>query len=283
MVVEKTYNIIFNSSQADFTNTRNNEFTVNLYNAISFPTNALSVEVALYSANIWNSNPNILDGTLGGAQNDTLYVDYDDGGGNVSYVIVLPTGLYSVDLMAATISLELETAGAPSDLLTFIADSATQKITIRYNYANTRIDFTQSDTFRLILGYNSRLSPLAGVSAVATLDEADNIAAFNSINGWLILAPDLLRDGIPVNSTSSAVLGQVPILSKPNSLVNYEPSNLNFINCDHLRHANISKLTFRLTNELVGDITNIEPWQFSVIFKYSMAKEDVKKGNGRLG
>jgi hypothetical protein len=282
MVVEKTYNIIFNSAQSDFQNVRNNEFTVNLYNSITFPAEALSVEVALYSANIWNSNPNILDGTGGTITNNKLYIAYDDGlgGGVVNYVITLPNGLYSVDGLSSTISLEIEALGLPADLITFIADSSTQKITIRYNYALTQIDFTQADTFRVILGYNSRLSPLAP-SAIGTLDQADNVANFNQINGWLILAPDLLRDGIPVNSTASAVLGQVPINASPNSLVNFEPSNLNFINCDHLRKARISNLTFKVTNELLQDIINVESWQFSVIFRYTLSEKHCVNANGQ--
>ena len=51
----------------------------------------------------------------------------------------------------------------PNPLITMTPDDATQKVQIRFNYSNVSVDFTQADTFRDILGFDSLVyGPYAG-------------------------------------------------------------------------------------------------------------------------
>ena len=260
MVVEKSFNIIFSTVNADSVNDDMNEFKVNLYNGISVPKQAKSAQVALYSARVWNSSPNIVPDV-----NDKLYITYQA----TPYVIEVPQGLYSDSLLAQTLSLLFEQESLPIDLISFIADIATQKILIRYNYADTQIDFTPADTFRDILGFDARLSPPTP-STLGELDSADNEAGFNTVNSFLITAENLVRDGIPIGATAINILAEVPIIAPPNSLINYEPNNLTFIQSDHLIGSQIFDFTFRILNEKAQPIKMIEDWSFSVVVRYQL-------------
>ena len=100
-----------------------------------------------------------------------------------NYAITIPNGLYDLNGLNQSILRELENAGAKNDpnvLFSLSPDEATNKVEIRLNYDSVSIDFTQPNTFREILGFNSQV-----VGPYATVPRnilADNVAAFNQVN-----------------------------------------------------------------------------------------------------
>ena len=77
-----------------------------------------------------------------------------------NYAITIPNGLYDLNGLNQSILRELENAGAKNDpnvLFSLSPDEATNKVEIRLNYDSVSIDFTQPNTFREILGFNSQV------------------------------------------------------------------------------------------------------------------------------
>ena len=259
--VEKNIAMLFTSKDATLVNSKGNAFQVNLYNPISIPKNALGCKVGLYSANIWNSVPNISPG-----ENDTLYVEYPSG---VFTQIVLPQGLYGLTELNLSLQNQFTIAGLPSDLIIINGDVATQKTLITFNYADIQIDFTQADTFKGILGFNAILVPNTA-SMVGQLQYSNTIAKFNNINSFLITAPELVGNGLPLNATAGSILGEIPITSSSNSLITYTASQVLYVQMDSLIGNELFNLNFRLTDENLNDIIIIEPFSFIVNIKYSV-------------
>jgi len=84
--IQKVYSINFNSGIAQSLNDSNNKFAVRLYNPISAPSEAKSVQVALTQAQVWNSSPNIVP------PNNKLY--FRPPGGPDDQVLLIPQGYY---------------------------------------------------------------------------------------------------------------------------------------------------------------------------------------------
>ena len=261
--IEKQFSMLFSSSLgANVDPLNKGSFSVNLYNGISVPDEAKSAQIGLYSANIWNSSPNVVTG-----ENDKMHFIYLGS----PFDITIPQGLYSVEDLQNQIQTQilLEAVPIPDDIVQLLPNEATQQIIIQYNYTDSQVDFTQPNTVRDLLGFNSRLSPAAPTTAVGQLDQADLIAAFNQYNSFLILANDLVLDGLPVNSTAVGVLAQIPLSSPPNSLINHIPPQIQYIQADHLIGHNIFDMTFRLTNENAEPVFVVENWTFGIIVKYT--------------
>jgi len=261
--IEKQFSLLFSSALGNNVDPIDkSEFTVQLYNPIGVPSNAKSAQIGLYSANVWNSSPNIVTG-----ENDKVYFIYLGS----PYDITIPQGLYSVEDLQNQIQTQilLEAVPIPDDIIQLLPNEATQQIITQFNYTDSQVDYTQPNTIREIVGYDSRLSPLAPTTGAGQLDEADGLAAFNQYNSFLILANDLVLDGLPVNDRAVGVLAQVPLTSPPNSLINFIPPQIQYIQADHLVGHKIYDMKFRLTDENGQKLIVIEDWVFGVIIKYT--------------
>ena len=97
-----------------------------------------------------------------------------------NFVITIPQGLYDLAGINEAIDRELESEGAqidPEPLISLFPDEATQKVVIRFNYASVSIDFSQPDTPREILGFDSQIyTPVPDNPLLAP-----NVAAFNQV------------------------------------------------------------------------------------------------------
>ena len=222
-LVKHEFNIIASSNPANGAanvSPDGDRFQVILQDPVEIPRNALNIELSLEESNIVWTIPNIVTGV-----NDTLYIDGPDTLDVLqNYVITIPQGLYDLSGLQQAILRELENAGAktnPDPLILLSGDSSTQKAEIRFNYTTVSIDFTQTDTFREILGFNSQvLGPYVSVTTVL----ADNVAAFNQVTSFLIHS-DLTSTGLRVNNNYYQVLGQVQIDVLPGSLITSTPFN----------------------------------------------------------
>lgn len=249
--IQKQFSIIFSSATANFVSDNMDKFTVVLNNPISVPREANSCDVALYSANVWNSSPNILTGV-----NDVF--SYINNGVPASAII--PEGLYSLQEYNQTIT---ELVGP--NKFEFTGNSATQKVMIT-TYENYQIDFTQPFSQREILGFNSQVVPPVNTPLIIKTT-APNIAYFNNVNAFLITM-DLLNDGLPVNAKANSILAQVPIIAPSNSLIYYEPASPIWIQTDQIIGKQISVINLGITNELGLPIKVREDWAISCSIKY---------------
>ena len=262
-LVKQTYSILFNSDPAvaEPLNplTFNNRYNVVLNDGIGVPKHAKGIRVAMTQASYWNFDLNIKEGE------NKIYFEYD---GNPQTSITITPGYYGLEDLKSSISLELNLAGEPTDLFTLTADAPSQKVIINFNAVNIRLDFTQPDTLREIIGFDSRLSPSIGFAQAGEVDLGDNIAKFNSFNLILISMPTLLKQGIPVNAVGKAILGSIPISSKPNSLITYSPSYPIWSDANHLAGSNITNIIFESTNENLQPLHVVDSYSFILSIEY---------------
>lgn len=206
---------------------------------------------------IWYNTPNILSGV-----NDTLYIN----DGTLDYELVFDQGLYDFTSFKSELALLLVAEGLPSDQITLLSSDATQKVIIRFNYATTTIDFTQNDTMRDILGFDSGLvTTTIGLSV-----KADNIAAFNTLEYYLIHC-NLVRDGMTVNGKKSSVICRIPIPkgTSVGSQIVYEPISPTSITENSLTRRTITSAKFWLTDQDDNQVeTGGEIWSVTISIEY---------------
>ena len=180
--------------------------------------------------------------------NDKMLVTFDDGILMISYNITIPKGLYDLDHLNAAIQQQLSNAGAASDAITLIPDTATQKVVIKFRQFY-QVDFTISQSFREILGFNSRLVPAVHATIDNQYENGDNVAKFNSVLYYLIHSDLCSGHGIRINNVYNDTIQQVPIDVAAGSQISYEPQNLQKIPCPNLIGQSLRELHFWLTDD----------------------------------
>jgi len=242
-------------------------FEINLQDGIKIPRDAHAVQVSMEESTIWWTIPNIITGT-----NDKFYIDAPRASDSAitSYTVTIPQGLYDLSALNDAIQRELENAGAktsPDPVVNLLADTATQKVEIRVNYANTDIDFTQADTFRDILGFNSQ--NLTNGATAPFIHLADNAAAFNTVNSFLIHG-DIVQRGVRLNNSYSQILGQVLIDVPPGSQIVSQPRNPPRVSADELAGQIKTRLRFFLTDQSNNSVNTAgEYWTARIVVSYS--------------
>ena len=241
-------------------------FSVQLQDGIKIPSDAKNVNVSVEEATIWWVVPNIITGV-----NDRIYITapraLDDA--LTAYNIQVPQGLYDLTALNDTVLRELENAGAkvnPDPVINILADDATQKVEFRFNYVGTEIDFTQPDTFRGILGYNSAV--LGPNAAAPFIYLAPNVAAFNTVNSFLIHS-DLVTKGLSLNGNFNQTVAQVLINVRPGSQIVSTPFNPAKSEAQELAGAIRTTLRFFLTDDQDRPVnTNGEYWTARIKISY---------------
>ena len=238
-------------------------FEVQLQDGLKVPKDALNVNIAVEEATIWWSVPNIITG-----ENDKVYITGPNTLDVVqNFVLTIPQGLYDLAGINEAIARELESAGAkidPEPLITLSPDEATQKVQLRFNYATVSIDFTQNDTPRVILGFDSAVYTPVPENPLL----APNVAAFNQVNYFLIHS-DLTNKGIRFNNNYNQTIGQVLIDVSPGSQIVSKPFNPARINAPELAGATRTNLRFWLTDDEDRRVnTNNEYWSARIVIHW---------------
>lgn len=237
-------------------------FQVNFGDPLRIPADAVDCNIAVEEAEIWNTIPNITTGV-----NDRFFVT--DSSVPATYSLTIPQGLYDLTGLSQAILRELENAGAATApaLLTMTPDEATQKVEIKLNYSTVSIDFTQPNTMRTILGFNSRV---VGPGTAGTTYLADNVAAFNQLN-YFLLHTDLVTDGIRQNDAYSQTVAKVPIDAAPGSQIIYSPRNPARIEEPNLIGATRNNIQVWLTDQNnVRVNTNTEYYSLRLNISYKV-------------
>tara|TARA_R110000868_G_scaffold139302_2_gene354068 strand:+ start:532 stop:1644 length:1113 start_codon:yes stop_codon:yes gene_type:complete len=190
-------------------------------------------------------------------------------GGPGTYNITIPQGLYDLSGLNQAVQRELENAGAridPNPLIVFSPDDATQKVELRVNYNDVSIDFTQPDTPRVILGFDSVVYGVYPSAPIEIL--APNIAEFNQVNYFLIHS-DLVNKGIRFNNRYNQTISQVLIDVAPGSQIIHTPFNPAKSNAQELAGAKRTNVRFYITDDKQRTVnTNGEFWTARIVIDY---------------
>jgi len=218
---------------------------------LRIPRDARNCTIQVENASIWYTTPNIIQG-----KNSKFYIsgpDFNDVLQN--FVVDIPQGLYSSDNLIQTIEQELLRLGAKVEangkslpLLDFIPDLPTGKIKLKINYPNVTIDFTQPDTFRDILGFNSQIIGDFIGQIVPVFVTADFPARFNQIDYYLINST-LTNEGLRINNRYTNTLARVLIDVEPGAQIVYSPNHPSTIRADHLIGTHLNTFDMILTDD----------------------------------
>jgi hypothetical protein len=249
------------------------QFEVQLDDPLEIPKDAVNCTVECEESTIWWTIANIKTGI-----NDTLYIFGDDDTTPVPvpqlYTVVIDQGLYDLTALNNTVQSKLEALGArtldalnnPLPLVSFSPDDATQKVLLRFNYTNVTVDFTQTNTPREILGYDSLVYGAYPGAPLNIL--APNIAQFNQVNYFLI-ACDLVQKGIRFNNRYNQVVTQVLINVAPGSQITASPRHPAKTNANELIGSKRTNLRFRLTDDKLRPVdTAGEYYTTRIVIKY---------------
>ena len=242
-------------------NSLGSRFTIVLQDPIIMPNDIVNCTVQVDEATVWWTIPNISI-TL---NNNKFYFEYN----TVNYVITIPNGLYSVVDLDTAVNREVFTLTGESGLFAFEADNATQKVALTLTQAGLQVDFTQSDTFRDIIGFDSQLVPSGGPTTGSYTVLGDNVANFNTID-YFLLHSDIIDRGIRTNNTYTQTISQILIDVAPGSQIVSREFNPPKSEAISLSGRTIDRITFWLTdqdNNLVD--TNNEDFSCRMIIKYT--------------
>lgn len=240
-------------------------FEVNLDEPLAIPSNALNVTMEVVSASIWWNIPNI------DILNNKLYIT----GPNINniltnFVLTIETGLYDVIQLNLSIKNNLENAGAyvssSGPLIELSGDDATSKVNIKFNYPNVSVDFTQPNTIRNIIGFDSNIYGPYPIFPSNIL--AENTANFNTVN-YFLLHSDLTNKGILFNNKYSQIISQVNIDVAPGSQIVYTPYLPAVITVNELAGIYKSNIRVWLTDDKnIYVNTNNENYSLRIKIKY---------------
>lgn len=245
------------------------EFEIQFDDALVIPQDAISINVCCEESTVWWVVPNIIVG-----ENNIFYVYGDSAlGVPTLYSVPIAQGLYDLNALNASLLNGLETLGAKQlngtvyqPLISLSPDNATQKVLIRFNYPNVYVDFSQPQTPREILGFNSAVYGPYVLTPQNIL--APNTAQFNRVNYFLI-ASDLVQKGIRFNNRYNQIVSQVLINVSPGSQIVSAPFNPPKVHAQELAGARRTNLRFRLSDDKLRPVnTNGEYWTARIVIRY---------------
>jgi hypothetical protein len=266
--MQEEFSIVLTSNKYSGANNVSNDgskFTVQLTESLRIPNDALNCNISMDSASVWWSVNNIKAGI-----NDTLYIHgLTTTNTETDFIIVIPSGLYDLQSLNSKIQQLLENQDGkilPYNNIELIADNATQRVVIKFNYSVVTMNFTTNNTPRVILGFDSQIyGPYVGAPENVF---APNIAEFNSIDSFLIHC-DLVDRGILYNNGYSQIVGQVLIDVSPGSQIIYNPYNPSKVEANNLIGGNRRAIRVWLTDQNNNAVdTNGEIFSLKLRFQF---------------
>lgn len=239
-------------------------FTIVFSRPIIIPSQAKTCWITVQQATIVFNTPNIILNV-----NDKMDIHYDNGiDPPTTYNIVIEKGLYDLDHLNSAIQQQLSNLGGPSDAITLIPDTATQKVIIKFRQY-FQVDFTIAESFAEILGFNERLIPALPAILDNQYETSDNVAKFNSILYYLIHSDLCSGHGIRINNIYADIIMQVPIEVSAGSQINYEPQNIQRIPSPNLVGNEIREFHFWLTDDINRFVDTLdEVWSVRLNIHY---------------
>ena len=267
---EITYQLpmIFSSSTNDGAQRKSSDgstFSVSLDRPILIPAKTKYCWVEVQAATIWNTVPNITTGV-----NDKFYFEIIGGLLFGQYEFTIEQSVYDVVSLNDAIEREItQTLELPSKTLEIFGDVSTQKVILQWNnISQVNFDFTQPDTFRELLGFDSQIVNGNTTGIAGEQFKADNVAAFNNVEYFLIHC-DLVNKGLRNNSTYSQIIAQVLIDRAVGAQIRSTPFNPPRIPANELIGSKRNTITLWLTDSLNRRInTGGEDWGLRLVVNY---------------
>jgi len=249
--------ITLSSAGASIISPTKDNFTVYLSPPLEVPNGARNCYIRVLQSTVWNSSPNVVDGT-----NNTLRIRAVNTDPWTD--ILIPTGQYAVTDLNSAISRELANAGLSGTLITISGDAATQKVQVTFETTDVQLDFTQVPDFSLreILGFNQTV-----VTGNPTVQLAPNVAQFNTINAFRIHC-DILDEGISYNGDTDNTIISVPILAAPGSQIVYSPFVPTHLNASRMIGQRIQSVNVYITDEKNEPVIVLEDWSILLEINY---------------
>ena len=246
---------------------KGSSFSVALNKPIAIPSGAISCSVDVIQANVWFVTPNI-SADLG--NNNFYFSSAVTNPG--SYHITIPDGLYSLADLNATPSREFANLGFAANIILLSPDGPTSRSIITFTIAGLDVDFTQANTVRTILGFNSRTSPASPPSVAAESDYSDNPAAFNQINSFYIRSSLIASDGLPINNMAAGIIAAIPTnVVEPGEQIIYQPQVPIDIDASSIIGRPIQSITFDLVDDQFRPVNTVgEYWSLILHIHYSV-------------
>lgn len=238
-------------------------FRVELDRPLIIPYEAENVYIETKNATVWYTTPNIVENV-----NDQFAISYAPYLAGALQTFTIPEGLYTVQTLSDKINLIAfnETGGGiPNDIIQIVPDSSENKVFILFNYVGTQVDFSITRNMKDILGYTSDLVPAVPTVVANEIVYAENRAAFNHINYYLITCPTLATRGLNFNSKYNHIIARVLIDNTPNTQITYDPRQTYKIACPDLKGSNFNQLIFSLTDDQ-NRLVNTAGEYWSVLF-----------------
>ena len=198
------------------------------------------------SANAWYVFPNVKTGV-----NDKITIRY--GTSDVG-VITIPQGLYDIDLLNNAIEREIQQTaiadGVGNDSLTFVADNATQKVTLEIRSTiNIEIRWgdTSETTMGALFGFNAITSYNTVTHGNSHHFEGANQAQMSPLNS-LQLHCSAARGSIANGKSGSSTIAAIEIDASPGHQILYRPFFAPKVSASSLK-SKTSVMRFSLTDQ----------------------------------
>lgn len=261
--IKNSFDVIFSSDPsngAQQITPDGSTFAVELENnGLNIPKNAVNCNIEVINSELWWNIPNIVIGKNA----NFAYIQAS----GITKVAVIPTGLYSVSQLNSSINIAVVAETGDVNAFVLNPNSATGKIEITFKNALDTIDFSYTQSFNELLGFEEQKysSPGAGGSIVGP-----NIAQFSQVSYFLIQS-DITTQGLLFNGTYDNIIAKVLITSQPGSQILYQPTNPTLINADNLIADRRRRYQFSLlTNKKERANTNGEYWSVQLRISYYM-------------
>ncbi len=246
------------------------QFTVVFEDPLFIPTNAINCTLSCYNSTVWNTVYNVRSEGLN--INNEFHIHYDGS----DYIILIPGGKYDCEhLNNALYRAFVNHIILPDDLFAIVPDTASQRVSIQFNYIDTRINFTPDTSMRELLGFDNRHVPSLGFTVnTPQYEVADSTAVFNNIQ-YFTIGTDLITRGIRFNSKYYQTVVKIPINAASGSQIIYQPQYVPKIPCDELIGVRKKSMTIWLTDDKLQRVdTNNESFSISLVLRYHIRENN---------
>jgi len=283
-MIERVRHFIFNRNGATDIDANGSGFAVDLDISIAVPPTATNCTVSCTHATIWNITPNIgpglsnnklrITGTIGIPVGNQIFPQAFD------ITLELGEGIYNIESFNDEVQrqwtsklyeqYQLQHADTWFD---FLPNESNGKVYIQatrffasqsYDICIFRFDEPAAADLAAILGFTTVVAlPRTGYV------EAANVAKFNTVDGFVIISPELASRGIPINGRGVGCIARIPIFdASGGSILQYEPVEPIVMSGQHLVGQEITRVSIQLRNQVLQPIIMREDWSIIVAIRF---------------
>lgn len=283
--MERVRHFVFNRNGADQIDANGDGFSVDLNQSISVPSVATNCTVATTHATIWNITPNIGPGLGNNKLRVSGQIPVPVSQNNVvpgvfDFTMEFEEGIYNVE----TLNEEIQRQWTSGIYTALGIQHADQMFDLTGNESNGRCVITATrfaglysyEYIRFWFEEDGSIAPIVGFTSNVELPRTgaisgEGIARFNTVEGFIIICPELASAGIPINGKGVGAIARIPIFeSSAGSILQYEPYEPFVISGQHLVNQEITRVTFLLRNQLLQPVVMREDWSVVISIRFNI-------------